>query len=181
MGRGGRYVAFLRGMNLGRRRITNDALCACFEEMGMAEVSAFLASGNVLFSTGRWPRGGLEAFVARELEARLDYAVPTFVRTADEVRAIATHVPFDPPAPGRAVGKLQVALLSSAPAPATRRRVLGLATDDDQLAFGERELYWLPCGNMSASALDVGAIERALGPMTVRTRRTLERIAATRL
>lgn len=176
-----RYVAFLRGMNLGGRRITNDALCACFEDIGLDEVSAFLASGNVIFSTSRRPRGGLDAFLAAELERRLDYPVPTFVRSADEVRAIAGHVPFAAPKRGRSVGKLQVALLARAPTAATRRAVLGHATADDQLALDGRELYWLPAGNMSASELDLKAIERALGTMTVRTRRTLERIAASKL
>ena len=46
-----RYVAFLRGMNLGRRRIKNPELCAAFEGIGFTNVSAFLASGNVIFDT----------------------------------------------------------------------------------------------------------------------------------
>lgn len=176
-----RYVAFLRGMNLGRRRITNDALCASFEDMGLKDVSAFLASGNVLFSTAKKPKGGLEAFLARELEARLEYPVPTFVRDADEVRAIAAHEPFAPPERGQRVGKLQVALLARKPEPAAKRTVLALATEDDQLAIEGRELYWLPCGNMSASELDLAAIAKALGSMTIRTRRTIERIAVGKL
>ena len=44
-----RYVAFLRGMNLGRRRVKNPELCAAFEDIGFTNVSAFLASGNVIF------------------------------------------------------------------------------------------------------------------------------------
>ena len=46
-----RYVAFLRGMNLGRRRITNDALRAEFEALGFGGVATFLASGNVIFES----------------------------------------------------------------------------------------------------------------------------------
>jgi uncharacterized protein (DUF1697 family) len=181
MPRATRYVAFLRGMNLGGRRITNDALCACFEDIGLKDVSAFLASGNVLFTTAKKPKGGLEAYLARELEARLDYPVPTFIRDADEVRAIAAHEPFAPPARGRKVGKLQVAMLVKAPGPAAKRKVLALGTKDDQLAIAGRELYWLPCGNMSASELDLKAIAKTLGAMTIRTRRTIERIAAGKL
>ena len=41
-----RYVAFLRGMNLGRRRIKNPELCAAFEDIGFTNVAAYLASGN---------------------------------------------------------------------------------------------------------------------------------------
>ena len=46
-----RYVAFLRGMNLGGRRIKNDDLRRRFEGMGLEEVATFRASGNVIFST----------------------------------------------------------------------------------------------------------------------------------
>ena len=44
-----RNVAFLRGMNLGGRRLMNDELCSHFTALGFTGVSAFLASGNVLF------------------------------------------------------------------------------------------------------------------------------------
>ena len=43
------YVAFLRGMNLGGRRIKNEELRAEFEALGFEEVATFRASGNVIF------------------------------------------------------------------------------------------------------------------------------------
>ena len=45
-----RCVAFLRGMNLGGRRIKNEQLRAEFEALGYADVGTFRASGNVLFA-----------------------------------------------------------------------------------------------------------------------------------
>jgi uncharacterized protein (DUF1697 family) len=176
-----RHVAFLRGMNLGGRRIKNPELCACFEAMGFTEVGAFLASGNVIFEVARKPRGGLEAKIERGLEEQLGYPVPTFVRSADEVRAIAAYRPFSAEAITSSEGKLQVVLLAEKPSRAVRERVLGHASEDDHLALDGRELYWLPCGRMSDSELNLRAIEKALGEMTIRTRRTVERIAATKL
>ena len=44
-----RYVAFLRGMNLGKRRIKSSELVAHFEAMGLEDVATFRASGNVVF------------------------------------------------------------------------------------------------------------------------------------
>ncbi len=75
-------------------------------------------------------------------------------------------------------GKLQVMLLAELPAAADREAVLAHATDADRLAFGERELYWLPNGPMSRSDLDLRAIEKRLGAVTTRTARTIERLAA---
>ena len=46
-----RYVAFLRGMNLGNRRIKNDELRRCFEVLDLTDVACFRASGNVIFTS----------------------------------------------------------------------------------------------------------------------------------
>jgi uncharacterized protein (DUF1697 family) len=45
-----RYVAFLRGINVGGRQTVKMAeLCQRFEGLGFARVSAYRASGNIRF------------------------------------------------------------------------------------------------------------------------------------
>jgi uncharacterized protein (DUF1697 family) len=90
---------------------------------------------------------------------------------------MAAHRPFGPEQVGARGGKLQVALLAARPPAPTRRAVLQLATDEDRLAFGDRELYWLPSGGMADSTLDLNAVARLAGPMTLRTKNTVEQIA----
>ena len=111
------------------------------------------------------------------LAEALGYEVPTFLRTADEVLAIAARDVF-PGEVERSAGKLQVAMLGAKPTAAARRQVEALCTKADRLAVLGRELYWLPSGKITESELDLKSVERALGPMTMRTRRTLERLAA---
>ena len=41
-----------------------------------------------------------------------------------------------------------------------------------------RELYWLPRGGISESDLDLKALDAALGPTTIRTKGTIDQIAA---
>lgn len=173
-----RYVAFLRGMNLGGRRITNVELCACFEGLGFASPTAFLASGNVVFDSDETAPEPVGARIEEGLADALGYDVPTFLRTADEVRAIAAHEAFPAEVVAASRGKLQVALLPAEPSQAARRAVLEHATEEDRLTFGDRELYWLPSGGISESPLDLAAIEATVGPWTMRTRRTVERLAA---
>ena len=173
----GMFVAFLKGMNLGRRRVKNDQLCACFEQMAFEDVSAFLASGNVLFRSTKRP-ATLEAHIAAELERQLGYPVDTFVRSQKEVTAIAAHQPFSEAIMSASNGKLQIAMLSQPPTAKSRKSALALSTPDDQLAIDGRQLYWLPIGNMSASELDLKALTKTLGLMTIRTHRTLTRLAA---
>ena len=52
------------------------------------------------------------------------------------------------------------------------------ATDYDRLAFGARELFWLPAAGTQDSKLDWKAIGEVLGATTVRTMGTVEQIVA---
>lgn len=176
-----RYVAFLRGMNLGGRRIKNDDLRREFEVLGLAEVATFRASGNVVFAAEGEGEAALAARIEAGLADALGYEVPVFLRGGEEVRAIAAHDPFDPGLVESSAGKLQVSMLLDEPPAAARDAVLGLSAAEDRLALHRRELYWLPRGGISESDLDLKAIASALGPATMRTKATIAQIAAKHL
>jgi uncharacterized protein (DUF1697 family) len=175
-----RYVAFLRGMNLGRRRISNEDLRAAFEGLELTGVATFRASGNVVFDG---PDGVDGADVSTRIEAgladALGYEVPVFLRSCEQVAAIAAREPFDAKQVAKsAAGKLQVALLPDAPGKLVRKEALAMAGDEDRLAIQGSELFWLPSGGISESDLDLKTLESALGPWTMRTMGTIEQIAA---
>jgi uncharacterized protein (DUF1697 family) len=170
-----RYAAFLRGINVGGHRIGSAELRSRFEEMGFRDVHTFRASGNVIFDADGEPLAALAVRIESVLAESLGYEVAVFLRTVGEMRAIADRQPF---AGSVSKGRLQVVMLSAEPAAQARRDVLALATDEDRLAFGDRELYWLPSGGTQDSALDLKAIERLLGPTTIRTKGTLDQVAA---
>jgi uncharacterized protein (DUF1697 family) len=172
----GQYVAFLRGMNLGGRRIKNTELAEEFEALSFADVACFRASGNVVFATEEADETKLTARIEAGLGEALGYEVPVFLRSAAELSALATHEPFEATAVEASKGKLQVALLPKKPAAKARKEALAEATDADRLALEGRELYWLPSGGISESALDLTAIEAAVGPWTMRTMGTVEQI-----
>ena len=171
-------MAFLRGMNLGKRRIKNEELRAEFEALGFEEVATFRASGNVIFGAERQGEAALTKKIEGGLGEALGYEVPVFLRDRAEVAAIAAREPFESKLVARSKGKLQVTLLSKKPTAAARKRVLALATDEDRLAIEGRELYWLPSGGTLESELDQKAIDQALGKGTLRTMGTIEQIAA---
>ncbi|MET0558605.1 MAG: DUF1697 domain-containing protein [Solirubrobacterales bacterium] len=172
------YVAFLRGMNLGKRRIKNDELRAEFEQLGFEAVATFRASGNVVFESKRKSEAALTKTIEAGLLESLGYDVPVFLRSGVEVAAIAAREPFDAGRVAESKGKLQVSLLPDKPSAAVRKKVLAMAGDEDLLAIEGRELYWLPSGGLLESDLDLKAIESALGRDTRRTMGTIEQIAA---
>ncbi len=171
-------MAFLRGMNLGGRRIKNDELRAEFEALGFDDVATFRASGNVIFGAKKQSEGKLTKTIEKGLGEALGYEVPVFLRTVEEVAAIAARQPFAPKLVAASKGKLQVTMLSKKPTAAARKKVLALSTDEDHLAIESRELFWLPSGGTIESELDHKAIVKALGKGTQRTMGTIEQIAS---
>jgi uncharacterized protein (DUF1697 family) len=172
-----RYVAFLRGMNLGGRRIKNEELRAEFEQLGFAEVATFRASGNVIFAAGEESESALTGRIEAGLGEALGYEVPVYLRSCAEVAAIAAQEPFEAKLIEASQGKLQVSLLLEEPSAKDRKAVLALAADEDRLAIVGRELFWLPSGGLLESALDLKAIEALLGLDTRRTKGTIDQIA----
>jgi uncharacterized protein (DUF1697 family) len=173
-----RYAAFLRGINVSNRRARNADLIACLEGMGFDEVAVFRASGNLIFEGGSGGSEKIAAGLERALRKSLGFEVPVFLRSARQIKPIAAHEPFPAKEVSASKGKLQVALLPSKPTAAAKRRTLALATDKDKLAIRGAELYWLPSGGTQGSELGMKGIDEAIGPMTMRTKGTIEEIAA---
>jgi uncharacterized protein (DUF1697 family) len=172
-------AAFLKGINLGKRRLSNDELRGHIEAFGLADAAVFRASGNVVFADPESRREEqLETLIEDGLKRLLGYEVATFVRNRADLLEIAGKEPFDAATQTRLRGKLQVMLLGARPSPATRKEALALSGEGDALTFGKRELYWLPAGGMSDSSLDLKALDRLLGAMTIRTMGTIEQIAS---
>jgi uncharacterized protein (DUF1697 family) len=173
------HAAFLRGVNLGsKRRVSNADLRAILEGLGFDEVSPFRSSGNVVFAAGRESDAKLTERIEAGLAKELGFEVIVFLRTAAELKAIAAHEPFPAKAVDSSEGKLQVSLLAASPSGAKRKQALAMASDDDLLAFGGRELYWLPSGGMMEAQIDVDALDELVGPMTRRTMGTIEQMAS---
>jgi hypothetical protein len=61
---------------------------------------------------------------------------------------------------------------------AAAKKALALSSNADLLVLEGSELFWLPEGGLSESDLDHKALAEALGPMTIRTKGTVDQIAA---
>jgi uncharacterized protein (DUF1697 family) len=170
-----RYVAFLRGINVGGHVVGKDALCKPFTALGLEEVESFIASGNVLFTARSGSATTWEKRLAERLEKALGYEVATFVRTGAEVAAIATYRPFRAAVP--AGGSLLIGFLEH-PVAATDRKALDAfkSTTNDFHVEG-REVYWLCKTPMLDSKLNYKVFEKTLkSRATFRNMNTIQRI-----
>ena len=177
-----RYVAFLRGLNVGGHTVKMEALRKHFEELGFENVSTFIASGNVIFETAtpKSKSAALEKKIENALQQALGYEVATFLRTDKEVAQVAEHDAF-PKIKPKDGDTSYITFLRDTPDAATRRRILALSNDEDVLHLHGRELYWLRrAGGMIDSTISDSDWKKAFGkqPTTVRNTNTLRRLAA---
>ena len=100
------------------------------------------------------------------------------LRTAKQLVELADVEPFPAADVEASKGKLQVSLLAARPTAKSRKAVLALSTGADRLAFGERELFWLPSGGLLESDLDLKTVDAELGLSTRRTKGTIDQLVA---
>lgn len=174
---GTRRVAFLRGINLGNRRITNDRLQAVVEELDVGEVATYQASGNVIFTAPPdVPDRQLEARVERHLQERLGYEVDTLIRRLGELVALAEDEMLVRPA--EEGFKAHVIFLRDEVDDERRSALARLEGPDDLFPVRGREVGWLRRGRLTDSTIEARHLEKALGGManTMRTHATVQRI-----
>ena len=87
-----RHIAFLRGINLGKRQIKMAELKTCLEAIGLSALKTIVASGNVRFETAG------QSDLKRRIEAAIDkqfgFAVGVVLRSEAEIDAMLAAAPF---------------------------------------------------------------------------------------
>jgi uncharacterized protein (DUF1697 family) len=86
-----KYVALLRGINVGGRIIKMADLRSCCEKAGLKNVATVLQSGNVIFESDR---KNLKSELEKALQARFNYAARAQVVPVDRLAKIVKQYPF---------------------------------------------------------------------------------------
>jgi uncharacterized protein (DUF1697 family) len=173
-----RLIAFLRAINVGGRVVTMAKLRKEFEALGLQNVETFIASGNVIFTSRAKDLAALEKKIESRLRASLGYEVATFVRTAEEVAALAEYKPFDA-ARLASAGAFCVGFLDRPLDAATSKALMAFKSDIDDFHVNGREVFWLCKTRQSESAFTNVNMERTLKVRaTFRGMNTVVRLAA---
>ncbi len=161
------YVAILRAVNVGGTgKLPMAELRAMCLAEGFEQVQTYIASGNVVFSSG-----GSEAEVKAALERRLEaYAgkpVGVLVRTAEEMAEVLQSNPF----PDRPRNRTVAIFLDSPPPDDTIEAVRG--QQGEEVRLGKREIYVAYDDGMASSKLKIPAAARG----TARNVNTVQKLA----
>jgi uncharacterized protein (DUF1697 family) len=86
-----RYIAFLRAINTGSRRIKMADLRELYASLGYREAATYIATGNVIFDSDSAPD---VARLEEAFEARFGFASEVFLRDEEEIATLLERVPW---------------------------------------------------------------------------------------
>ena len=89
-----RYVALLRGINVGGKNLIKmAALKSCFEANGFEDVVTYIQSGNVVFTSRETRAVGLTRRIEAMLAETFGYQATVVVRSRTQMRAAVDRAP----------------------------------------------------------------------------------------
>ena len=172
------FVALLRGINVGgKNSLRMKDLVAIFERAGCAHVRNYIQSGNVVFEAEPARAGVLAAHVYAEIETRFGLRVPVMLRSARELRAVASKSPFL--GTGASLASLHVMFLADDPGKSRAASLDPERSPPDRFVVRGREIY-LACPNgVGRSKLTSAWFDAKLGTVsTARNWNTVLKLVA---
>jgi uncharacterized protein (DUF1697 family) len=158
-------VAFLRAVNLGKRKVEMGRLKAVAERLGYDDVWTYINSGNVVFNASG-SRSIIESAMEKALEDEFGFECTTFVRTAAELENTLTATPFEV-GPG---DTHFVTFLKRAPSAAAVKELEALSNGFDTLVVQGADVHWLMHGTSIQSRLVGRDWAKILGPLSSTSR-----------
>jgi uncharacterized protein (DUF1697 family) len=89
-----KYIAFLRGINVGNIRIKMTDLKAAFEDMGCQDVKTYLQTGNVVFNSTK-KLNELKPLLEQGLSTTFNYKAYVLLYEYSELSSVMAGYPFD--------------------------------------------------------------------------------------
>ncbi len=155
-----RYVALLRGVNVGGKQLSMQSLRALLESLGYQHVTTYIQSGNAVFTggdSGPPKPGRVEERIAAELQMNIRVIIRSQVELAD----VVDRNPF--PATGEDSRTLHVTFLADEPSAEAVHGLAGESYAPDQFAIVGREVYLRCPEGYGRSKLGNAFWERRLG------------------
>lgn len=169
-----KYFAFLRAVNVGKRRIKMDKLKSTFEALGFENVRTFIASGNVIFESGESAES-LKNKIETQLEQVFGFEIVIFLRTESELNDIIQSNPFEVEDSSKKI--IYISFLNKEPDSETRAKLSEIQNDYYSFRVIDKELFTLRILHEESDIFSNNLIEKILKvPATTRNLNTLERI-----
>jgi uncharacterized protein (DUF1697 family) len=171
-----RYVALLRGINVGRhKRMPMADLRELLSGLGYSDVKTLLQSGNAVFTSPARSAAGVERAIEKAIADRFRFDVRVLVRTKEEVGAAVAGNPL--PVPDGS--KFLVSFLDRNPSASRLEQIDTAEVEPEQFAVGTKVLYiWCARGFMDSKLLPLLSDERLGVVATARNWNTVTKLLA---
>lgn len=167
-----RFIALLRAVNVGGRKLPMAELRALCGELGWEEVETYIQSGNVVFRAPGKP-AALEARLEKAISGRFGLDVPAIVRTSAQWSGYAAANPFAKAA-GDEPNRLQLLVSKRPPADDAAERLMERAKAGESVKAAGGALWFHFPEGVGTSKLTPALIDKACGsPSTGRNWRTV--------
>ena len=157
-----RYVALLRSVNVaGHGRIAMSELRSSFERLGYEDVTTYIQTGNVLFSTPSRRESAIAGAIEEQLDADFGDAPAVIVRTVAELVRIGASSPYAKA--GAHPARHHVTFLAAAP---SKKALVSLdppPSGHDELVVEGREVYVHTPDGYAGTKYTGTFLERRLG------------------
>ncbi len=172
-----RYVAWLRGINLGpKTQVAMADLRGLAEGIGLTDVATYVRSGNLVFTSDS-SDAALETTLAGAIEGGLGRSIDVVVRSRDEIAAVLDVDPFADVATDQA--RSVVVFLAGKPAAKPLADLVGTDWAPELLVPQGRELFlWCPNGQANSPMGDALWKAKLGTSLTARNRRTVAKVLA---
>lgn len=166
------YIAFLRAINIGKRKFSKDAIVAACEAAGCTNVETYINTGNVRVTTPLRSRAKVESALEEAFERAAGFDVPTIVLTPTELTAVATfadQISHD--------GRHYVSLLKEAPTTVAVEKLDGIGRDGERAVVDGRGVHLLLGQDYHSAKLTNAVVEKHLGVATNRNLTVIRTLA----
>ena len=168
------YIAFLRAINVGKRRFAMEAVVRACEQAGFTDVETYLNTGNVRVTTSLRSRTKIETALEQAFAAEAGFEVATIVVTPAELSEIAADaLTFGE----RHAGLHYVSLLKESPAPSSVNRLAGAGKDGESAQVGGRGVHLLLGKDYHSAKLTNAVVEKHFGVATNRNLNVIRTLA----
>jgi uncharacterized protein (DUF1697 family) len=133
-----RFVAFLRGVNVGGVTLKMADVAAALEAAGFTAVKTILASGNVVLDSDA-DVAGVRRIAEQALRERFDYDAWVLAYQGDTVAAISAAYPFDREVEGH---HSYVTFVTDEQVLDELAALAADAGDEEKIERGEGVIYW---------------------------------------
>ena len=172
-----RYVAFLRGVNVGGHTMVKTAdICEGLAAREYGNVKGYKQSGNIVFDAGEQDPGRITSDVQEVIFELIGKRVEVFLRSMDDVRAMVNADPFKDAAGDV---KLYVTFFHREPAHAPALPFKSPERDAEIIMVRGREAYGVAYPKDGRYGASYGKMVEKLGtPNSSRDWNTIKGIAA---